>query len=430
MNGTVEIVVWIAVLLPLVAASAVASYLRLLMRRLSPIGVARVFQTKKERRVRADRERVGVSISALHGAAMALYAIGLTGLMLRFYPGEVWEKLGLSALLAIGTIMVFDQLIPFVLVARHDEPEPILQDWLPVMRFSVYLALPLTFPILVSNSIARLLESPEEQTEDPEEQNGLEELIETGREAGLIEKSEEELLQSVVEFGDKIVREAMTPRPEIAALDISSNIEALREMFRERRYTRYPVYTKDLDHIEGIVSVRDLMEIPPEQQSKTTLRSLVRHVLFVPETKPIAALLKELQKTTSQLAIVVDEYGSVSGLATVEDLVEELVGDIRDEVEPHDRDIQKEAPGIYLLEGQAELGKVADQLHVEFEEGEYSTVAGLVLARLGHMPEPGEKLELNGFKLEVVEANDRAVQKVRLKFVPMPSQTDSAHARN
>jgi magnesium and cobalt exporter, CNNM family len=430
MSATQVTVVWIVVLIPLVAVSAVASYLRLLMRRLSPMGTQRVFQTPEARRIRADRERVGVSISALHGAAMALFAIGLTGLILLDYPGELWEKLVTAVLLVLGTILVFDQSIPFVMVARHDEPEQILQGWLPVLRFSVYLALPLTFPILVSSSIARLLESPEDQAAAATAQNGLEELIEKGREAGLIRKSEEELLQSVVDFGETFVWEVMTPRHEIAALDIDSPIEALRETFRERRYTRYPVYKGDLDHIEGIVSVRDLMELPPEQQSKTTLRSLVRPVLFVPETKPAAGLLKELQKTTSQLAIVVDEYGSVSGLATVEDLVEELVGEIRDEVEPHDRDIQKESAGTYMLEGQAELAKVAEQIHVEFEEGDYSTVAGLVLARLGHMPEPGDRLKMHGLQLEVVDVNERAILKVRLKLEPKPSQADSAHARN
>ena len=158
----------------------------------------------------------------------------------------------------------------------------------------------------------------------------------------------------------------------------------------------------------------DLAELPPEQQSTVTLRSLVKPVPFVPETKRTADLLKELQQSTTQLAIVIDEYGAVAGLVTIEDLVEEIVGEIRDEVEPHARDIIKESESSYLVAGQTELAQVADQLQVDIEDRDYSTVAGLVLAQLGHVPIPGEKVEKNGLSFEVLEANSRTVLKVRL----------------
>lgn len=232
----------------------------------------------------------------------------------------------------------------------------------------------------------------------------------------------------MVEFRDTLVREVMTPRPEIAALEVNAPIEELRRLFREKRLTRYPVYSGQLDRLEGIVNVRDLMELPPEEQAKVTLRSLVRPVTFVPETKRIQALLKELQQTTTQLAIVVDEYGGVSGLVTIEDLLEEIVGEIRDEVEPHARDIVKETPTSYVVRGNTELAQIAEQLRVDIEGRDYSTVAGLLLARLGHVPKPGETVEQNGIVFEVLEANQRTVLRVRLRYSPDAAEAASTDA--
>jgi CBS domain containing-hemolysin-like protein len=183
-----------------------------------------------------------------------------------------------------------------------------------------------------------------------------------------------------------------------------------------------------MDHIEGFVSVRDLMELSPEEQKRATIRKMIRPVPFVPETKPIHDLLKELQQSTTQMAIVIDEYGSVSGLITIEDLVEEIVGDIRDEVEPHARDIIKESPATYILSGHAELAQVSDEVHVPLEGDDYSTVAGLVMNHLGHVPAAGEKVESHGLTFEVLEANQRTVLKVRMIIPPAGIPANANHA--
>lgn len=422
------VVLWIFVLALLVAASSTASYLRLLMRRLSPGASRKLFQADEAHRVRADRERVGVTLSALHGAAMALFAVGVTGLFFWQEPQHVWGNLVASLAVVLSVIAICDQLIPFVLVARHDEPDEILERWVPALKRAIFLALPLTFPILISTTIARLLEPMEPKPEEASPQEELQEFIEAGEEEGTIQKAEGEMLQSVVDFKDKVVRELMTPRPEIAALEINSSIEELRRLFREKRLTRYLVYSGQLDHVEGIVSVRDLMELPPEEQSKVSLRSLVRPIPFVPETKPLQDLLKELQQSTTQMAVVIDEYGSVAGLVTVEDLVEEIVGEIRDEVEPHAKDIVKESANSYVLAGQTELSEIAEKLNVSVEGGDYSTVAGLVLAQLGHVPARGEKVEQNGVTFEVLEANQRTVVKVRLSLPAAAPPPSASHA--
>lgn len=420
-------IAWVIVLAALVAAGSVASYLRLLMRRLTPMGARKIFHPSEGRRFTPDRERVGVSMSALHGVAMHLFAIGLTGLLILRRPEHLWGDLATALLVVLTAVAIADQLIPFLLVARHDEPDAILERWMPVLRLAVYLALPLTFPILVSKTIGRLLEPTEPELEAPGPHEPLQELIEAGEQEGLLEKGEGELVQSVVEFGDKIVREIMTPRPEIAAIEINAPVEELRKLFRERRYTRYVVYAGQLDNPEGIVSVRDLMELPPEKQDETPLRSLVRPVPFVPETKSIKDLLRELQQSTTQMAVVIDEYGRVAGLVTIEDLVEEIVGDIRDEVEPHAQDIIKESADTYLVAGHTELAQLSDQLQIPLEGHDYSTVAGLVMTHLGHVPSAGEKVVENGLTFEVLEANQRTVLKVRMKISP-PAPSPTTHA--
>jgi CBS domain containing-hemolysin-like protein len=414
-------ILWVLLLATLLAVGGVASYLRLLMRRLTPMGARKLFRSSAGRRFTPDRERVGISISALHGAAMHLFAIGVAGLLILRRPEHLWQDLGTAVLVVLGAVAVVDQLIPFLLVARHDEPELILEHWMPMLRLAIFLALPLTFPVLISTTIARLLEPPEPEPEPGDAQEPLQELIEAGEQEGLLDKGEGALVQSVLEFGDKTVREVMTPRPEIAAIEVNASLEDFRKLFREKPYTRFLAYSGQLDNVEGIVSVRDLMELSPEEQAKVTLRSQIRPVPFVPETKSTKELLRELQQSTTQMAVVIDEYGRVSGLVTIEDLLEEIVGEIRDAVEPHDQDIVKESAQSYIVAGHTELAHLADQLHVPIEGRDYSTVAGLVMTHLGHVPSAGEKVEENGLTFEVLEANQRTVLKVRMRISPTSS---------
>jgi putative hemolysin len=427
LNTTLITIVWMVVLAVLLVAGSVASYLRLLMRRLTVMSARKLFRPPEPGRITIDRERVGVSISALHGAAMHLFAVGVTALLVLRRPDHFWGNVGAALVIVLTAVAIADQLIPFLLVARHDEPEVILEHWMPMVRRLVYLALPLTFLILISTTMSRLLESTEQEPEPPTPAENLQEFIEVGQQDGLIEKGEAELVQSVVEFGDKLVREVMTPRTEIAAIDVNASLEDLRKLFREKRLTRYPVYNGQMDRIEGIVNVRDLMELPPEEQSRVTIRSLVRPVPFVPETRHIKDLMKELQKSTVQMAIVIDEYGSVAGLVTIEDMLEEIVGEIKDEFEPHAQDIVKEAENSYLVSGHTDLSQLGEELHVPLQVPGYSTVAGLVLAHLGHVPVPGEKVQENGVTIEVLEANKRTVLKVRLTLTPQDAKAAADH---
>ncbi len=420
-------IAWAGVLAVWLTLGSVASYLRLLMRQLTPVGARKVFGPSEGGRMRPNRERVGVSISALHGAAMHLFAVGLAGLLIWRRPNHFWSDLGTALVIVLAAVAIADQLIPFLLVVRHGEPEMILERWERELRMLVFLALPLTFPILISTTIRKLLEPADPAPEVPSPGENLADLIATGEQEGIIEKGEGELMKSVVNFGDKVAREVMTPRHEVAAIEMSCSIEDLRVLFRAKRMTRYPVYAGELDHIQGFVNVRDLMELAPEEQQRVRLRDLVRPVPFVPETKPIRDLMKELQQTTTQMAMVIDEYGSVSGLITIEDLVEQIVGEIRDEFEPHARDIVRESPSSYLLSGHTEIAQVAGEVHVPLGGDDYSTVAGLVMNHLGHVPAAGEKVQSHGLTFEVVEANQRTVLKVRMKVPPRAPAANPRH---
>jgi putative hemolysin len=250
------------------------------------------------------------------------------------------------------------------------------------------------------------------------EKNGasedIEALISAGAEEGLIEESDRELIQSVVEFGDKTVREVMTPRPNIVAIEASQSLESLRELVINEQYSRVPVFEASIDRIIGFVHVRDMFELDEDERKNRTVRELVRPIRFVPETKRVNDLLREMQQDRAHISIVVDEYGNTAGLATMEDLVEEIFGEIRDEHEPG-IDIAQDNNGGYIVSGNFGLDRVQDLMHVHLaEEPESTTVGGLVMEWLGRVPQPGEAVEREGIRIEVIASNELRVEQVRL----------------
>ncbi len=240
-------------------------------------------------------------------------------------------------------------------------------------------------------------------------------LIEAGQEEGILEESDRDLIQSVVEFGDKTVREVMTPRPEIVAVPIDTTLQEFIELINKYPYSRIPVYEGDLDHIKGIVFAKDLLQLTDEEASTKTVRDIMKpDLFFVPETKLGSDLLREMQRDNIRMAIAVDEYGGVSGLVTIEDLVEEIVGEIRDEHEK--AEIVKESDTSYVFNGNTDLDLIEKLLGVRPEEKDATTVAGLVSELAGHIPKAGEVFEENGLRFEVLESTERRVDRVRISL--------------
>ena len=226
------------------------------------------------------------------------------------------------------------------------------------------------------------------------------------------------MIQSIVHFGDKLAREVMTPRTQIVAIDINSPVEKLLQLIVTKRHARIPVFRDDLDNIEGIVHERDLLRIWQRGDKLENFRALIKPSYFVPETKPVDDLLQEMRSKGDQMVLVVDEYGGVSGLITMQDLVEEIVGEIHDESEADTEKIVEESKGVFVVPGSLELGVLEEKLGVPLvADTDCTTVAGAVVELFGRLPSPGEKIEHAGVEIEVLAADRRRVQRLKLKML-------------
>jgi len=244
----------------------------------------------------------------------------------------------------------------------------------------------------------------------------VQQVLSEGSETGALTETEHKYIENVFEFTHTAVREVMVPRTRIVALNMELPREEILRTVRENLYTRYPVYRGDMDHVIGFVHTKDILLGRIFTEGEFDLAGIVRNPLFVPEGKKVSSLLKEMQRKRIQLALVVDEYGILSGLATTEDLLEELVGEIEDE---HDvgetRRFQKLPDGSLLVDALLPVNDIEDLLGVELGDFlPYDTLAGLILDRLGRIPEKGEKLEWQDFLLTCVEVTKTAIQKVRI----------------
>ncbi|MEO8727592.1 MAG: hemolysin family protein [Acidobacteriaceae bacterium] len=323
------------------------------------------------------------------------------------------------AQLAIALVLIlltFNRLVPFLLFTRTRGVW--LVRFTPLLRIMMWVIFPVTLALSFCMSIAALAEKRErEAPETPQE--AVEALIEAGEEEGILEESDRELIHSVVEFGDKITREVMTPRPDVFAVRSDTTIEAFHELLRERPHTRVPAYKTSLEDIEGIIFTPDLLQVRDSEAGSRTVGTLLRPAYFVPETKPTMELLRELQRQKSHIAIVIDEYGGVTGVVSVEDLVEEIVGELHDERESNAEAV-KQADGSYIVFGTLDIGRLEDIFGFRPEdehEVETSTVGGLVIERLGHIPRCGERLEESGLRFEVLKSTDRRIEKLRISRI-------------
>jgi putative hemolysin len=371
------------------------------------------YEKRVEPRLRVSRDRAAMSMTVLTQLSMASIGV-LIGYVL--FKENRWVGLDLvqAAVSLIFIIVIFHQLIPHLFFVRTKGQW--LEHWVVVLRGLIYLALPATLILGFGLSVASLTrEHGEKQPEHPSE--AVDALIEAGQEEGILEESDRDLIQSVVEFGDKRVREVMTPRPEIVAVPVSMTIAKMTELLDKYPYSRIPAYEGDIDHIVGILYAKDLLQVPDVEAHTRTVRDLMRpEVYFVPETKLGSDLLREMQRDNARMAVVIDEYGGVAGLVTIEDLVEEIVGEIRDEHEKSE--IVKESDTSYIFNGNTDVDLLDKLLGVRPDEKEATTIAGLVSELAGHIPKAGEVFEEKGLRFEVLESTERRVDRVRVSLQP------------
>jgi len=332
-----------------------------------------------------------------------------------FADGQPWGwnvfwQAGLAAWL---TMVALTYALPQLLYRRTKA------EWLlplvPFLRGIGWIGRPCEALLSFFQSLIDLGADTEAAEEPPTPAENIEALISAGTEEGLIEEEDRELIQSVVEFGDKVVREVMTPRPNIVAIPADSTLEQLRQLVITEQYSRIPAYEQNIDQIAGFVHVRDMFESEEDERAKRTVRELLRPILFVPETKPVNDLMRQMQQENTHMVVVVDEYGNTAGLATMEDLLEVIIGEIRDEHEPNS-DVAEDGHGGYIVSGNFDLDRVGD-LFESFrpeEDLESTTVGGLVTEWLGRVPKSGEFVDRDGIRVEVLGSDDLRVTQVRI----------------
>ena len=346
---------------------------------------------------------------------IVILLVGLIGV------DDVRRVLGLAGA-AVGLVVACGHLIPLLIV--RDDPERVLDALLPSFEPVARVLRPLT-ALLVRLSASRR-ERPGQPSPEADEEQGeaAQAYIDVGAQEGLIEGDERRLIQSIVEFGDTRVREVMTPRPDIVAIRAEATLRDLRGLLREQAYSRVPVFKESLDNILGVVFVKDLVNLSDADERAVT--AIMRPAYVVPETKPVSDLLREFQRRRVQIAIVVDEYGGTAGLVTLEDLLEEIVGEIRDEYDEESEPVVDLGGGAFVFSGKVDIDDLADRLNVEIAREGFETVGGYLLARLGRVPAVGETLDIDGLGVEVLEAERRRVTKVRVRRRESgPEETES-----
>jgi putative hemolysin len=403
---------------------------------LSDVGLRRLITEAEERsklrssvflkQVLGNRPRFSFAISATIQMLLVAVAVLVTSISLTLFQERRFVLVGLLGGLILAG--VFRQLVPLFISTRDPAGTllfllPVIRPLLPLMAFAAD-----PFHRLFDRS-RRKEQELENGAEDEEQdtEDDIQALIDVGEAEGILEEEEGELIHSILEFGDTRVSEVMTPRPDIVAVPAEITVREARDVMIESKYSRLPVYRDQIDNVEGLIYVRDLLERWADNNEDGPIARLVRPVYFVPETKPVAELLEEMQKAHVQLSIVVDEYGGVSGLVTVEDILEEIVGEIEDEdIAGEDlEEIVEQGDGCYAVVGSTEIGKIERLFDMEIETDDFTTIAGLVINESGKVPPPGEQLTFRGLEVEVLEADERRIGRLRVKRAENPDAKEN-----
>lgn len=380
-----------------------------------------VWEQRIEPRLGMKRDRIALSAAVLMHLSLAFLTL-IFGMLLFDRGGSPHgpdaaeiAQVGLGIVLVI---VIFNRLLPFAFFTRTRGAWVVRWRWL--LMLLLWLVLPITLFLQFLLSIAALAETRGPAHAENAQSEAVEALIEAGEEEGIIEEGDRELVRSAVEFGDKIVREVMTPRPAMIAVPGAMTLEQFLEVIRTHPFSRVPVYANTLDNVTGIAFAHDLLHITDVEARTKTVASIQREVTFVPETKKVNELLREMQRGKQHMSIVIDEYGGVAGLVTIEDLLEELVGAIRDEHENEDTAIVKEAGGAWVVPGNLEIDRLDDLVGgLDLpEDVEATTAGGLVSETAGRIPQAGEVVEGFGLRFEIVASTDRRVNRLRISRLP------------
>ncbi|HXG84394.1 MAG TPA: hemolysin family protein [Pyrinomonadaceae bacterium] len=366
-----------------------------------------------------NRPRFRFALSTAIQILLIVFSVLVTLIVYNFFQNKI-ELLLVS--LAVGLIasLIFRQIIPRFITWKN--PENKLLFLLPVAR-PVYgllsnVADPFHFFTRDNSPVENTIIPNQPPTEAEKEDNAedIQALIEMGEAEGIIEEKDRELIETMFEFSETRAGEIMTPRTEICGVPNTATVKQARDLIIEEKYSRLPVYRESIDHIEGVIYVRDLLNAWADGRENETIENLLRPAYFVPETKSAAELLKIMQTNRFQVAVVVDEYGGVAGLITVEDILEEIVGEIEDEdTEEEVVEIIQSEGGYYDVLGSTEIDKIERVFNMEIEDDDFTTIAGLITSQAGYVPKRGEKLKVRGLEVEILQADEKRLNLLRLR---------------
>ncbi len=377
-------------------------------------------------RLRAFAEEAGGSLRRLYdrpqafeafrhllslGAKVMLAALALA--WCRTYLGLdlTLDRALLAALGTVALVVFLVEMVSRILIKR--DPEAALSQLTWLYRLCLALCRPvLPFATLLMPRVVALDGDEEEEDEASEEE--IDAFIAVGEHEGILERDQGEMVRSVVDFGETQAKSVMTPRIDMVCAAEATPLAELADRFLETRRSRIPLYRDSIDQVVGVLHVRELLRGLHKEPGASAL-SLARPPYFVPPTKTLSELLREFQARFEQMAIVVDEYGGVAGLVTLEDLVEEIVGDIADEHEEFQEGPQPLGEGVWRVDGRAHVEELGDFVGVSIENGPYETVGGLILHVLGEVPEAGAVVSTHGLKLTVEKVTDRRIEAVRVE---------------
>ncbi len=321
-------------------------------------------------------------------------------------------------MLAIGLILfVFGRLVPEALAVRYTEPLA-LALIRPMQLMSVLLSPFVRFAIVLSNLLSIPMGGQKRESASLVTEEEIKTMVDAGEEEGLIEIEEKEMILSVLDFGDTVARQVMVPRIDMMALDVSTPFDEALDQIIAAGHSRVPIFQGTVDEIIGILYAKDMLK-SLRNGVKPPLEQILRKVYFTPESKPVNELLQELQKTRVHVSIVVDEFGGTAGLVTIEDILEEIVGEIQDEFDAEEPDSMPLPNGQgYILDASMNIEDAAEVLRVSLPAGESDTLGGFIYDQLGKVPVNGEIVKWDGLVFEVLSVSDRRILKVKVTYAP------------
>ena len=422
----IEIVVAIVILIALVFLATVD----LAFAHLSDLSLRRLSSDSEEglnprstqflKEILDNRPRFRFALSSAIQVLLISFTVLVTLIILQFNVSHA-ALLLYALLIGLGATVLIRQILPRLFIRNN--PEKKLLFLLPIVRplYSISSLITGPFASFFRSKEQQKLDStvspdsPDEKSDDNSED--FQALMEVGEAEGIIEGNERELIESMVEFNDTRAGEIMTPRTEICAIPLESTVKAARDLIIEEKYSRLPVYRDSIDNIDGVIYVRDLLQAWAEGKEDMPIKDMLRDAYFIPETKSAAELLKTMQVNHVQLAIVIDEYGGVAGIVTVEDILEEIVGEIEDEDTEEEEIIEiiEGDDGYWDILGSTEIDKIERLFGIEIDDDDFTTIAGLVTSEAGYVPKVGEILNLNGLEVEIRQADDKKIGMLRIR---------------